>query len=67
MAAPLLLATKHLVPAPPREHVDRPGLLGALDEPRRVLLLPAPPGYGRTTLLNDDNVHCALIVRLDID
>ena len=44
MAAPLLVAAKHVVPALPREHVHRPGLVAALDDPRRVLLLSAPPG-----------------------
>ena len=51
MVAPLLLTTKHVVPALPRQHVDRPGLAAVLDEPRGVLLLSAPPGYGKTTLV----------------
>jgi LuxR family transcriptional regulator, maltose regulon positive regulatory protein len=55
MKASALLLTKFLVPQPAAERVPRPHLtewLGSqLD--KRLIMLSAPPGYGKTTLLAD--------------
>ncbi|MBI3967258.1 MAG: AAA family ATPase [Chloroflexi bacterium] len=53
-AAAWLVQTKLRPPAPPVDLVDRPVLLGAVREAlatRRLTLLSAPAGYGKTTLL----------------
>lgn len=50
-----LVATKYQIPPLPGEIVARPSLLGWLDRAilagARLLLLSAPAGYGKTTLL----------------
>ena len=50
---PTLLYTKFLVPQKRREAVARPELVKTLRSglKRRLLLVSAPPGYGKTTLL----------------
>ncbi len=52
MSAPLL-ASKLFVPLPPASLVARPQLLARLDGgvQSRLILLSAPPGFGKTTLL----------------
>ncbi|HEX6605776.1 MAG TPA: AAA family ATPase, partial [Chloroflexia bacterium] len=51
-----LLATKLFVPPPASAQVSRPRLLARLDEGRRqgrrLTLVIAPPGWGKTTLLS---------------
>ena len=48
-----VVKTKLLKPSPRSEHVPRPGLLELLDAgyDRRLTLIDAPAGYGKTTLL----------------
>ena len=50
-----LLRTKFLVPQPAADRVPRPLLLEWLESrlDKRLILLSAPPGYGKTTLLVD--------------
>ena len=50
-----LLHTKFLVPQPAADHVLRPHLISWLENQldKRLVLLSAPPGYGKTTLLVD--------------
>jgi LuxR family maltose regulon positive regulatory protein len=50
-----LLHTKFLVPQPAADHVLRPHLISWLENQldKRLILLSAPPGYGKTTLLVD--------------
>jgi LuxR family maltose regulon positive regulatory protein len=49
---PLLLHTKLLIPRFPPSHVLRPELVDSLksDLEQRIIILNAPPGYGKTTL-----------------
>ena len=53
MEIPILLYTKFLIPQPRPDVIVRPHLLerlrASLD--RRLILISAPPGYGKTTLL----------------
>jgi LuxR family maltose regulon positive regulatory protein len=53
VAPTLLLATKLYVPPPPRGLVARPRLSGRLDAgtASRLMLVSAPAGFGKTTLL----------------
>ena len=53
MKGPLLLHTKFLVPRPRPDHLPRPRLFQQLDAARvkKLVLISAPPGYGKTTLL----------------
>ena len=55
MALSAKLRTKFLVPQPPAERVPRPHLTEWLESQldKRLILLSAPPGYGKTTLLVD--------------
>lgn len=50
-----LLRTKFLIPQPSIERVPRPHLTGWLESQldKRLILLSAPAGYGKTTLLAD--------------
>ena len=54
-ARPSVLTTKLEVPSLRREHVTRPALLELLDDiaGRKLTLLSAPPGWGKTTLLSE--------------
>ncbi|HNT76686.1 MAG TPA: LuxR C-terminal-related transcriptional regulator [Anaerolineae bacterium] len=58
-----LLATKLYIPAPHAAIVSRPHLLARLDEGlrlgRRLTLVAAPAGYGKTTLLSEWANRCA--------
>jgi hypothetical protein len=53
-SAPAVIETKLRVPSPRPEQVLRPRLLGMLEEglDRRVTLVSAPAGYGKTILLS---------------
>lgn len=50
-----LLRTKFLIPQPAADRVPRPHLIEWLENQldKRLILLSAPPGYGKTTLLAD--------------
>jgi LuxR family maltose regulon positive regulatory protein len=54
VSAPAVIETKLRVPSPRSEQVLRPRLLGMLEEglDRRVTLVSAPAGYGKTILLS---------------
>lgn len=47
-----LLSTKYARPPLPLHSVERPGLFDLLRVPRGVVLISAPPGYGKTTLVS---------------
>jgi LuxR family maltose regulon positive regulatory protein len=51
----LLLQTKLYIPRPRPNRVPRPRLIERLDAGRasKLVLLSAPAGYGKTTLLSD--------------
>jgi len=53
MASPLLLHTKFLIPRPRPDHLLRTQLLCQLRNclTKKLVLISAPPGYGKTTLL----------------
>lgn len=53
MESPLLLHTKFLIPRPRSDHLLRPRLLSQLKSglTKKLVLVSAPPGYGKTTLL----------------
>jgi LuxR family maltose regulon positive regulatory protein len=52
--APLLLSTKYAPPPlPPHGVIERAALSEALSASRGVILVSAPPGYGKTTFLLD--------------
>lgn len=55
MQPSVLLTTKFLVPRRNPDRLDRPHLLDRLESclDKRLTLLSAPPGYGKTTLLAD--------------
>jgi LuxR family transcriptional regulator, maltose regulon positive regulatory protein len=55
MKPSILLHTKFLVPRPTPELLPRPHLVEWLDSQmdRRLILISAPAGYGKTTLLAD--------------
>lgn len=57
MPAPLLLTTKLYMPPPRPNLVPRPDLLRRLDEGlqpgKRLILVSAPAGYGKTTLVSN--------------
>ncbi len=55
MALSTKLHTKFLIPQPPPDRVPRPHLTEWLESQldKRLILLSAPPGYGKTTLLVD--------------
>ncbi|HSR31696.1 MAG TPA: helix-turn-helix transcriptional regulator, partial [Anaerolineae bacterium] len=70
MTAPLL-RTKLYVPRPPSELVPRPRLLERLDAglgwhsdgfARKLTLVSAPAGFGKTTLLGECAAHCGRLV-----
>ena len=46
-----LLSTKYGRPAIPKQTVDRPGLYALLAEPRTLVVVSGPAGYGKTTLV----------------
>ena len=48
-----LLSTKFYPPPAPSKIVKRPRLLARLDRPGSLILLSAPPGFGKTTLLGE--------------
>jgi LuxR family maltose regulon positive regulatory protein len=62
MEASALLRTKFLVPQPATDRVPRPHLTEWLESQldKRLILLSAPPGYGKTTLLADFLASSAL-------
>jgi len=53
MRSPLLLHTKFLIPRPRPDHISRTRLLRQLEAglTKKLVLVSAPPGYGKTTLL----------------
>ncbi len=53
MESPLLLHTKFLIPRPRPDHLPRIRLLRQLEAAlaKKLVLVSAPPGYGKTTLL----------------
>ncbi len=55
MKPSVLLRTKFLIPQPAADRLPRPHLIEWLENQldRRLILLSAPPGYGKTTLLAD--------------
>ena len=55
MKASALLRTKFLVPQPAVERLPRPHLIEWLESQldKRLILVSAPPGYGKTTLMAD--------------
>ena len=55
-----ILATKLYVPRPQPEIVSRPRLVGRLNEGlhRRLTLISAPAGFGKTTLLSEWLAGC---------
>jgi LuxR family transcriptional regulator, maltose regulon positive regulatory protein len=48
-----LLSTKLYPPPAPPKLIRRPRLLARLDEPTPLILISAPPGFGKTTLLGE--------------
>jgi LuxR family maltose regulon positive regulatory protein len=55
METPILLRTKFLVPRLGPDHLPRPQLIERLERSltKRLILISAPPGYGKTTVLAD--------------
>jgi LuxR family transcriptional regulator, maltose regulon positive regulatory protein len=55
MKPSILLHTKFLIPQPAASRLPRPHLINWLESQldKRLILLSAPPGYGKTTLLAD--------------
>jgi LuxR family maltose regulon positive regulatory protein len=65
-----LLRTKFLVPQPAADRLPRPFLVDWLESQidKRLILLSAPPGYGKTTLLVDflaGSLHPVAWIQLD--
>ncbi len=60
--ADTLLATRLHVPTLSRRHIERPVLVARLqagvDEGRRLTLISAPPGFGKTMLASEWLKHC---------
>lgn len=70
MGGPLLLGTKFLIPRLQPQHLLRERLLARLldGQGKRLILLSAPPGYGKTTLLAHlarQTVHPTIWYQLD--
>ena len=59
MATPLLTTKLYVPPARP-DRVERPRLLERLDAglSRKLTLVSAPPGFGKTTLLSEWIANC---------
>jgi LuxR family transcriptional regulator, maltose regulon positive regulatory protein len=55
MKPSILLRTKFLIPQPAADRLPRPRLFNWLESQaeKRLILISAPPGYGKTTLLAD--------------
>jgi LuxR family maltose regulon positive regulatory protein len=61
MAADFLMQTKFYIPAPPAGYVARPRLVESLSQGARgkLILISAPAGFGKTTLLAEWLASCS--------
>ncbi len=62
MALKSLLTTKLFIPRPPSKHVHRQRLIEKLNQgfERKLTLISAPAGFGKTTLLSECAASCKL-------
>ncbi len=62
--ATTILATKLYVPQPPSTLISRPRLIQKLDQcfDKKLTLVSAPAGFGKTTLLSDCVTNCGRLV-----